>query len=561
MAEREAAPQAAELPLAEVTARKRSRLSAVWIIPIIAALLGGWIAVQKLLAEGPTIEISFASADGLEAGKTTVKYNGVDVGRIESLRVAPDRQRILASVQMAPSARDWLVDGTAFWVVSARIAAGGVSGLGTLLSGSYIGMQIGTGSERVRSFTALAVPPVVAANAPGRYFQLTAANLGSLDFGTPIYFRRLQVGQVASYKLDDDGRGLTIRVFVNAPYDRYVKTETRFWQASGLDVSLNADGLDVRTESLTSILIGGLAFDTPADNADAEPAAADTTFELFDDQMSAMKAPERGSIRYVLHFDESVRGLAVGAPMTFLGMPVGEVVSVRLEADRRKKDVSVRARVLVAAYPQRFLDVLADPQVLTGGSKAITPALRKALMDGLVARGLRAQLQPGSLLTGQLYVALTYVPQAPKATIDWRSDPPVFPSVKGSFTDIEARLTSILAKVEALPFEAIGKDLQQSLATLAKTLQDVDALVKRWDGELTPELTSTIAETRRTLVAAERTFAGAGKAVAPDSQLMSELQATVVEVKRAAQSIRVLADYLERHPEALLRGKSEEAQE
>lgn len=221
----------------------------------------------------------------------------------------------------------------------------------------------------------------------------------------------------------------------------------------------------------------------------------------------------------------------------------------------------MRARVLVAAYPQRFLDVLADPQVLTGGSKAITPALRKALMDGLVARGLRAQLQPGSLLTGQLYVALTYVPQAPKATIDWRSDPPVFPSVKGSFTDIEARLTSILAKVEALPFEAIGKDLQQSLATLGKTLQDVDALVKRWDGELTPELTSTIAETRRTLVAAERTFAGAGKAVAPDSQLMSELQATVVEVKRAAQSIRVLADYLECHPEALLRGKSEEAQE
>jgi paraquat-inducible protein B len=561
MAEREAAPQAAELPLAEVTARKRSRLSAVWIIPIIAALLGGWIAVQKLLAEGPTIEISFASADGLEAGKTTVKYNGVDVGRIESLRVAPDRQRILASVQMAPAARDWLVDGTAFWVVSARIAAGGVSGLGTLLSGSYIGMQIGTGSERVRSFTALAVPPVVAANAPGRYFRLTAANLGSLDFGTPIYFRRLQVGQVASYKLDDDGRGLTIRVFVNAPYDRYVKNETRFWQASGLDVSLNADGLDVRTESLTSILIGGLAFDTPADDADAEPAAADTTFDLFGDQVSAMKAPERGSIRYVLHFDESVRGLAVGAPMTFLGMPVGEVVSIRLEADRRKKDVSVRARVLVAAYPQRFLDVLADPQVLTGGSKTITPAVRHALMDGLVARGLRAQLQTGSLLTGQLYVALTYVPQAPRAKIDWQSDPPVFPSVKGSFTDIEARLTNILAKIEGMPLEAIGRDLQQSLATLAKTLQDVDALVKRWDGELTPELASTIAETRRTLAAAERTFDGAGKAVAPDSQMMTELQATVVEVRRAAQSIRILADYLERHPEALLRGKSEETQE
>ncbi|MCM8611942.1 MlaD family protein [Accumulibacter sp.] len=561
MAEQHDAPQHPELPLAQVTARKRGRLSAVWIIPIIAALLGGWIAVQKLLAEGPTVEIGFSSAEGLEAGKTTVKYNGVDVGRIESLKVSPDRQRILASVQMAPEARDWLVDGTAFWVVRARIAGGSVSGLGTLLSGSYIGMQIGTGSERQRSFTALEVPPVVASNAQGRYFKLQASSLGSLDFGTPIYFRRLQVGQVASYALDEDGRGLTIRVFVNAPYDRYVKAETRFWQASGLDFSLNADGLDVRTQSLTSILVGGLAFDTPAENADNDPAPADTAFELFDDQETAMKAPERGSLRYVLYFDESVRGLAAGAPMTFLGMPIGEVVSVRLEVDRQKKDVAVRARVLVAAYPQRFLDILADPQVVTGGRTAITQQMRQQLMDGLVARGLRAQLQPGSLLTGQLYVALSYVPQATKAKIDWRSDPPVFPSVKGSFTDIETRVTSILAKIEGLPFEAIGKDLQQSLATLAKTLQDFDALVRRWDGELSPELAKTLAEARRTLAAAERSFDGAGKLLAPDSQTMTELQATVVELRRAAQSIRVLADYLERHPEALVRGKSEETQE
>ena len=561
MAEQHDAQQHSELPLAQVVARRRGRLSAVWIIPIIAALLGGWIAVQKLLAEGPTIEISFASAEGLEAGKTTVKYNGVDVGRIESLKVTADRQRIVASVQMAPETRDWLVDGTAFWVVRARIAGGSVSGLGTLLSGSYIGMQIGSGSERLRSFTALEVPPVVASNAQGRYFRLSAVNLGSLDYGAPIYFRRLQVGQVASYALDDDGRGLTIRVFINAPYDRFVKTETRFWQASGLDFSLDADGLDVRTQSLTSILIGGLAFDTPPENADADPAPADTAFKLFDDQLTAMKAPERGSLRYVLHFDESVRGLAVGAPMTFLGMPIGEVVSVRLDAKRQKKDVAIRARVLVAAYPQRFLDMMADPQVLTAGRTAITPEMRHELMNRLVARGLRAQLQTGSLLTGQLYVALTYIPAAPPASIDWRSDPPVFQSVKGSFTDIETRLTSILAKIEGMPFEAIGKDLQQSLAALAKTLQDVDALVRRWDGELSPELAKTLAEARRTLAAAERSFDGAGKALAPDSQTMSELQATIVEVRHAAQSIRVLADYLERHPEALLRGKSEETQE
>jgi paraquat-inducible protein B len=547
-----------DLPEATAVPKKRTRLSVVWIIPIIAALLGGWIAVQKLLSEGPTIEISFASADGLEAGKTTVKYNGVDVGRIESLKVSADRQRILASVQMAPEAGEWLVDDTSFWVVRPRIAGGSITGLGTLLSGSYIGMAIGNGSERVRSFTALEVPPVVAANTPGRFFQLEAANLGSLDYGTPIFFRRIQVGQVASYRLEEDGRGLTVRIFVKAPYDRFIKPETRFWQASGLDFSLNADGLNVQTESLASLLIGGVAFDTPTESAEADPAPADARFELFGDQASAMKAPERRSVHYVLYFDESVRGLSAGAPVTLLGLPIGEVVSVRLEAGSRK-DLKVRARVRVATFPQRFLDVLVDPQDLTGG-KEITPAMRRDLLDRLVARGLRAQLQTGNLLTGQLYVALAYVPNEARANINWQADPAVFPVAKSGLTDIEAKLTNILTKLDRLPIDAIGNDLKQSLATLAETLKDVDTLVKRWGGELTPELSGTLVEARRTLAAAERSFDSAGKVVAPDSVLMAEMRGTLSEIKRAAQSMRVLTDYLERHPEALIRGKSEELQ-
>ena len=547
-----------ELPEATVPVRRRARLSVVWIIPLIAALLGGWIAVQKFLAEGPTIEISFASADRLEAGKTTVKYNGVDVGRVESLKVASDRQRIIASVQMAPEARDWLVDGTSFWVVRPRVAGGSVTGLGTLLSGAYVGMAIGSGSERQRAYTALEVPPVITDNAPGRFFRLAAENLGSLDYGTPIYFRRIQVGQVASYRLDDDGRGLTVKIFVNAPYDRFVTLETRFWQASGLDFSLNADGLSVQTESLASLVIGGIAFDTPRESAAVDPAPADSPFELFGDQAAAMKAPERGAVHYVLYFDESVRGLSVGAPVSLLGLPIGEVVSVRLEAGKRQTQ-QVRVRVLVTTYPQRFLDVLADRQDFAGG-KSITPALRRDLLERLVKRGLRAQLQTGNLLTGQLYVALAYVPNEPRASIDWSANPPVFPVARGGLTDIEAKLTSILTKIDRLPIDAIGSDLKRSLATLAATLKEVESLVKRWGGELTPELSAALGDARRTLAAAERTFSSASQTVAPDSALIAEVRGTLSELQRAAQSVRVLTDYLERHPEALLRGKSEELQ-
>jgi paraquat-inducible protein B len=553
MAENEDLPP---LPAATSVPRTGLRLSAVWIIPIIAALMGGWIVLQKVLSEGPAIEVSFASAEGLEAGKTTVKYNGLDVGVIKSLTVSADHERILASVQMAPATRDWLVEGTSFWVVRPRIAGGSITGLGTLLSGSYVGMAIGSGSDSRRSFTASEVPPVVAATTPGRFFRLKAANLGSLDYGAPIYFRRIQVGQLTAYGLDDDGRELTLTIFVKAPYDRFVKPETRFWQASGLDFSIDANGLNVQTQSLLSVLIGGIAFDTPVAGETADRAPAETTFELFADEKLAMKAPERDAQRFVLYFDEAVRGLSAGAPLTFLGLPIGEVLSVRLDAGERRK-LQVRARVLIAVYPRRFLDILADPQALNAG-KPLTPAARRDFAERLVARGLRAHLRTANLLTGQLYIALDYAAEPARAKIDWAATPPVFPVARGRLTDLEEKATSILTKVDQLPLKAIGRDLQRSLATLAQTLDEANLLVKRWGGELTPELGRAVGDARRTFAAAERTLTAAERTVAPDSALVGEMHATLSEVQRALQSIRALTDYLERHPEALIRGKNEE---
>ena len=541
------------LPDATAVTRPRRQLSAVWIIPIIAALMGGWIAVQKLLAEGPRIEITFSSAEGLEAGKTTVKYNGVDVGKVESVKVSADRQHVLATVQMAPETRDWLVDGTTFWIVRPRISGGSVTGLGTLISGSYVGMAIGSGKESLREFAGRDFPPVVTGNTPGRFFLLTASDLGSLDYGTPIYFRRIQVGQVASYRLEDDGSEVTVRIFVKSPYDQFVIPETRFWQASGLDLSLNANGLNVQTQSLASVLIGGLAFDNPVAGTRTEAAAEDTKYRLFPDEASAKKAPERGATEFVLFLDEAVRGLSVGAPLTFLGLPIGEVTSVGLDAGDRRK-LQVRARVVIAVYPQRFLDILANPGELSGG-KPPGPSVRRAFVDQLVAKGLRAQLRTGSMLTGQLYIALDYIPNVALARVDWRSSPPEFPVARGGLTDIEAKLTSILGKLDALPVAAIGNDLKRSLAVLAEALTEVDALVKRWRGELTPELAAALVEARRGFAAAEQALDAAGKTIAPDSAVVEELHGTLSEVKRAAQSIRELADYLERHPEALLRGK------
>jgi paraquat-inducible protein B len=216
-------------------------------IPIVAAVVGAWVAVTRVLSEGPDIKIVMKSAEGLEAGKTKIHYNGVDIGTVTKIDLSEDHQHVIMTAQMAPKTEAFLVEDTKFWVVRPRISGANVTGLGTLISGAYIGVEIGSSKESKRDFTALEIPPVITGEVPGRFFILKTPDLGSLDTGTPIYFRRLQVGQVASYKLDKDGKNLTVKVFVQTPYDQYVNSDTRFWHASGIDLSLSATGLTVQT--------------------------------------------------------------------------------------------------------------------------------------------------------------------------------------------------------------------------------------------------------------------------------------------------------------------------
>src|SRR5271167_5273430 len=225
-------PPLPSVPQSRSVPKKRTRLSLVWFIPIVAAIVGAWVAVTRILAEGPKITIVFRSAEGLEAGKTKIHFNGVDVGTLTTIRLSEDHQRVITTAEMAPKTEGFLLDDTQFWIVGPRISGANVSGLGTLISGSYIGMEIGTSQVKQRDFVALQAEPVVTSETSGRFFLLKTPNLGSLGTGTPVYFRRLQVGQVASYKLDHDGKFLTVQVFVRMPYDQYVNPETRFWQAS-----------------------------------------------------------------------------------------------------------------------------------------------------------------------------------------------------------------------------------------------------------------------------------------------------------------------------------------
>jgi paraquat-inducible protein B len=546
-------PAPEPIPEALAAPKAARSLAFVWIVPAVALAIGAWLALSTWLERGPVVEIHFRTAEGLQAGKTRIKYKDVDVGHIGEINLAADLTGVVASAHLSKGAEKLLVEDTRFWVVRPRISGGTVSGLQTLLSGTYVAVDVGKSTQQRRLFIALEQPPAFTTDAPGRSLTLHSEDIGSLDIGSPVYYRRLQVGQVAAYALEGDGRAVKVTIFINAPYDRFVTPASRFWHASGIDVALDAEGVRVKTESLVSLAVGGIAFATPLEEGEPAPVTPDMLFELHRSQAVALKSPDRIADSYVLVFSQSVRGLQPGAPVDFRGIVVGEVAAIRTQYDPQSERISIPVEIRV--YPERFTSRLRG-----GAPKSGRLGKDGKFVARAVERGLRAQLRTASLLTGQLYVALDFFPEAPRAHLDFAQLPPELPTTPSTLEDLQTTLVSLANKLERVP-------LEQMAADFSRTLQSVDALARRLDTELAPEARATLAEMRKTLSEAtktmgdaSRTFGAAEKSLAPDSALFAELQDAAREFARTAQSLRTLADYLERNPQALLRGKSADGQ-
>ncbi len=532
----EAAPEHPELPQPVVT-RRRFNASLIWLVPALAALVALSLVVNAWLQAGPQITISLQSAEGLDPGKTPVKYKSVVIGRVHKIRLSGDRSHVLVTVALEKSAEGFATKGTRYWVVRPRIGLGGVSGIDTLLSGAFIGADVGESDEPEYDFKGLETPPAVNHGAPGRSYTLHSDDLGSLDIGSPVYYRHIQVGRVVSYQLDPDGKGVSLGIFVDGPNDRFVTASTRFWNASGVDLSIGAGGLKLNTQSLATVLAGGVAFQDPPGPHDSTPAAEHTSYRLYGDQATAM-APPDGEPRYIrMRFEQSVRGLAAGSPVEFLGIDIGKVVSVKLDYDPKTQRFPVIVGALV--YPQRLGGAYQKLETLAR-SRGENPDLAQ-LMGPLVAHGLRAQARIGNLLTGQLYVALDFVPHAPKVAFDPNAKPLTVPTVPGSFDKLQEQLAEIVAKIDKVPFDSIGRNLDQTLAALHATLTQVN-------GKTLPEVSSTLHGVRKTMGTANDALSG-------DSPLQQNLDGTLQELQRMARSLRVLTDYLGSHPEALIRGR------
>jgi paraquat-inducible protein B len=535
-----------DVPEVEVAARRG--ISIVWLIPLVAGAIAIWLGYTTLQQKGPTVTITFANAEGLEAGKTKVKYKDVDVGLVKNVTISNDLSRIIVTAEMVKGADRFLNQGTRFWIVRPRIGAGGVSGLGTLVSGAFVEVDPGAGEPATR-FTGLEEPPPIRSDVAGRRYHLRATRLGSISRGSPVYYHDIQVGQVLNYELDADHKTLDVDVFVAAPHDQLVRDNSRFWNASGFDISFGTGGVNVSVESLQSLLAGGIAFDTPAVDRPGEQAAAGTSFPLFDSYNAVGESRYTEKIPYLVYFDGSVRGLRPGAPVEFRGLRVGSVTDVRLEIDPKKD--TVRIPVTIAIEPERV--TMVDGAV----SGHVEPY---AVMRSLVAAGLRAQLKSGNLLTGDLLVDLDFHPESPPAKLDEGGTYPAIPSVPTQLEVLTASVTGLLNKLAALP-------LPELVADLRTTVQDIDSLVAAPDTKDTVTALHGSADHLQALLGtldqqlgpllkrADTTLSSTNTLVGPDSQLRYDVGGLMRELTGAARSIRVFADYLQRHPEALLRGK------
>jgi paraquat-inducible protein B len=525
---------------ATATVRTRRGPSLVWIVPIVALLIGAWLGVKAIREQGPTITITFGSAEGLEAGKTRIRYRDVEVGQVEHIGLANDRVQVTA--RLIKEAEPYLTDQTRFWVVRPRIRGGSVSGLGTVLSGAYIGVDVGRAGQPTKEFTGLEVPPVVTVGQPGRHFRLTAESLGSLDIGVPVYYRQIRVGQVVGYGFAADGRTVDVQIFVEAPHHTRVTENTRFWNASGIEVALDAQGLKVDTQSLVSILSGGIAFDLPHEGEQpGDEAVEDSAFRLYANRADIQEKSYTIRTHWLLLFDESVRGLSKGAPVELYGIKVGEVVDLSLEFDTASKRFQVP--VLVAIEPERIR--AANREKALQQIKHDPTTFMKVLVE---ERGLRAQLQSGNLLTGQLMINLVFVPDAPKVTLAERDGHRVVPTVAGQFQRLQESLTRIVARIEQVPFDRIGTELQGTLTGARQTLQATTALAGRLDRETAPQLEATLARLERTLAELQAT---AGR----NAPLPQQAERALEELSQTLRSLRDLTDTLEHRPQSLLFGK------
>ena len=555
--------------LPDVDVREERGISPVWLIPLAAVLIGMWLLFQTWYQKGPTFTVQFTNAEGIEAGKTEVRYKAVAVGKLRTVSLSDDLKTIEATLELNKEMGQHLGSDARFWVVSPRVNRSGVSGLSTFFSGTYIGMNPGTNTDDQSFYVGEDRPPIIAPSEHGKRFFLMSDSLGSMDIGAPIFYKQLQVGEVIDYQLLQDTGQVRLEVFIRDPYFDFVHTNTRFWNASGIDFKLNASGAEMRMESLASLLIGGIAFETPTALTDIKVSDEGASFLLYSKYADTQEKQFSQRLYYVMYFNGSVRGLAVGAPLEFQGIPVGQVENIDIRMD--KKSLDVKIPVLVSIQPQNF-DV------------DIKPEESEVAMQKLVEKGLRAKLETGSLLTGQKLITLSMEKDPEPEKIVKTQFYSEFPTTGSAFDDLPLMATDIMASLQdtldgvsklvnsgkldktvdnvngvLVESEKTVKAAKEAIKAAEEAIKAAEGAIKTVDKNTLPSVTKDVnqitVDLGKTLQKIQGSMTQVDRLTAQNSPTQFQLKEMLEEITSASRSVRSLTETLQRSPSSLIRGK------
>ena len=514
------------------------RISGIWFIPLLALVLGLYMVVHNWMTEGPEIEIAFKTATGLAQGKTKVKYRNVDMGLVEEVRLNDDFDGVIAKVKLDRQVLPLLRDDTRFWVVTARVGAGSISGLDTLLSGAYIQLAPGSGKAGARKFVALEKPPLTPNDAPGLRLQLTSDRASSVSAGDTLLYKGYKVGRVESMEFNPADRKMRYVIFVDAPYHELVNSATRFWDVSGISLSAGADGFKLETGSVDTVLLGGVSFDVPEGLQDGDPVESNTEFKLYTAYEEILKNPYRYGTHYVVAFNQSIRGLSPGAPVEFRGIVIGRVERVllkevmQLNVAKGLKGSGTDIPVLIYLEPAR----LALPD-----SESSIKAMQESITAG-VTNGMRASLESGSILTGAKYVSINYFEEVGEAGLGSFMEYTTIPTLETGLGQLEQKLVAIMDKINNLPLEDTVGGANDAIATLNETLGSLNTVIQSQGIQQLPkQLDQTLQELRKTL-----------NGLSPGSEVYQSINSALLRLNRTLGNLEKVTNTLADQPNSLI---------
>ena len=522
-----------------VITKTKNKVTPIWIVPIAAVILGIWLVVSNYLSHGPTIEIMFESASGIEAGSTKIKVLSVDIGLVSAIRINDDLSGITVTAKLNPEARPLLRDDTEFWVVKPSVSGLNVSGLSTLLSGAFIELSPGVQEvTRAREFVGSNRMPAAPAGTPGIRLNLTSQSSGSFSIGSPVLYKGFRVGTVEDIDLDAETQLVNYSIFIDAPYDNFVTTNSRFWDASGVTAQLSTEGIRVSMTSMQSLLTGGVSFDTPRNFGPGNPAMENSTYRLFSNESSIHENPHRNYTEFVVGFTQSLRGLHPNAVVTYKGIQIGSVIRImidRLDADLEIAAVGQPIPVLIRIDPGRF------NMGNFGDSKEGAEFARETVIQA-VENGLRATLQSGNLITGAQLVGLDFYddpgPIGPRNFGEY----PLIPSIEGGFGRIQVQVTTLLDKLNGLPLENTVEGVNTAIDELGSTLAALRTIL---EDDAAQDITETLQTTLDELNRLIRSYSS-------DSEFQTDLTRTLGELKNSLDSLQGITDRLADKPNSIV---------